>query len=285
MAMRYHPDLNPGEDARQKFLEILEAYEYLTGIRKMNKGQGLSADDLQKFYDLMQKAAEEKAKARYRERVRQFRKEQERQQSAEFQKGIFILIGLLVVGVAVWQGYSFYKQLVIQRDPVAVEATVTGIAMKRMIYEFPIGDSIVEKRTYVSNYGIDMLAGNGMPLKIGDQFELVFSGSRPGFHEINFEKVDAATLQRYLSMTARRLRYIYKNEWGHLSEADKNVRSTCISLLVFKEFGFDGLSTIYYSEANPLDNFSHNRWRWRFFSSSEEYQEILKICKAEMEAD
>ncbi len=281
MAMRYHPDLNKGKDAEQKFLEVLEAYEYLTGIRKMNKGKGLNPEDLQKFYDLMKKAAEEKAKARYRERVRHFRKEQEKKQSAEFQKGIFTLIGLVVVGLAVWQGFKFYKNLVINRDPIVVEATVTGLALKRMIYEFPIGDSLVEERTYVSNYGMDMLADNGLPLKTGDRFELVFSESRPAFHRINFERVSTATMRRYMTLAARRLLAIYGEEWSEIPESDRHIRASCMALLIFKEYGFDGLSQVYYYDANPLDNFSHNSWRWYFFKSSDQYQNIMAMCSTD----
>lgn len=281
MAMRYHPDRNPGPEAKKKFMEVLEAYEYLTGFRKMKKGPRLSPDDLQKFYDLMQKAAEEKAKERYRERVRQFRKEQDKKQAAEFQKGIFVLIGIVVAAVSIWQGSKFYQNLVINRDPVVVQATVTGLAVKRMIYEFPIGDSLVEERLYVSNYGLDMLAENGMPLKPGDRFELIFSQSQPDYHKINFEKVSSETMRRYLQLAANSILKMYKEEWSDLSERDQKVRASCISLLVFEKYRFDGLSTIYFHKANPLENLSHNSWRWYFMQSGDQFENIRATCRAD----
>ena len=192
MAMRYHPDLNPGKEAKQKFIEILEAYEYLMGIRQMNQGRGMSYDDLQKFYELMKKAAEEKAKREYRARVRQFKKEKERKQVEEYKKAGYLLIAILVVAAGVWQGYKFYSNLMITGDMQVTEAEVIGIGMKRLKYAFPIGDSLYEDEQYVSNNKIEMISGNGMPLKTGDKFELEFSKNSPQYHRINFERVSTA---------------------------------------------------------------------------------------------
>ena len=45
MALRYHPDKNPGEDTTKKFREVAEAYEVLGDEqkRKMYDGQGHNA--------------------------------------------------------------------------------------------------------------------------------------------------------------------------------------------------------------------------------------------------
>lgn len=61
MAMYYHPDKNPSEDAQQKFIEITEAYEILTGQQKKTgpKLHGKSTEQARQ-----EKMS--KAKARYR---------------------------------------------------------------------------------------------------------------------------------------------------------------------------------------------------------------------------
>ncbi len=281
MAMKYHPDVNPGEGAKKKFLEIIEAYEYLTGIRKMNRGVGMNPDDLQKFYDLMKKAAEEKAKAQYRQRVKEFRKRQEQKQSAEFQKAIFILIGIVIVGLATWQGHGFYTNLVINRDTQVTEVQITALGTKRMEYMFFVEDTLIKERVYASQYGIDILSGNGMPLKIGDQFELEYSESQPGYHRINFEKVSTETLRRYMDLVGRKFMEMYSQEWAELPKQDRMIRAGCMALLVFNRFGFDGLSTVYYKDVNPLDNFSHNSWSWSNLNSSEEYLTIKASCASD----
>ena len=278
MAMQYHPDVNPSPDARRKFTEVLEAYEYLTGIRNA-RGRHFSQRETQDFYDLMRKRAEERAKARYRERVRQFRKKREEQQNREYQKAILLLMGIALLAVAVWQGYGFYSNLVINRDPVVAEAEVVGLARNRMIYSFPVADSLYKDRQYVSNYQITMLTETGLPLRSGDKFRITYSQDNPSFHKIDFSRVSPATMQRYLELVSKRLQYIYLDEWQHLDKSEQNIRSLCMSMLVFEKFGYDGLSRILFFDVNFLDNLSHNNLTWYFMRKSDEYQEIKRSCE------
>lgn len=278
MAMRYHPDLNPGNDTSTQFREVLEAYEYLMGIRQMNQGRGLSEEELRRFYDLMQKAAEEKARQNYRRKVWEFKKAKERKQAQEYKKGIILFAVLLVSGLAIWLGYSFYKQLVINSDPIYAEAEVTGLSMKRMNYRFISGDSTIKARSYVSAVEIEMLSGNGMPLKTGDRFEIIYSASHPMLHQINFEKVSSATMSRYLRMVGAKLNYYYDEEWNNLSEDQRQLYASCLSMLIFTNYGYDGLSTVYFGEENFLNNFRHNSLRWYFMRNSQKFQQLLADC-------
>lgn len=278
MAMKYHPDVNPSPDARKKFTQILEAYEYLTGTRKQQQKVFTEAEQ-ERFYDLMRKAAEERAKAKYRERVRQFRKQREEQQSKEYQKGIILLFAVIIIGIGIWQGYRFYFNLMVNGSPVRTEAEVVGIANKRVIYQFMIGDSLVEDRSYVGRYKLSMLADNGMPLQIGDQFELVYSGEDPSYHRLNYQKVSPETMRRYLAITSKELRRIYADDWQGMTDSDKNVRALCMSLLIFREFGYDGLCRVIFHEANFLDNFSHNSISWYFMQRQEVFDDIYNSCE------
>lgn len=83
LAMKYHPDVNPTASAKNKFLEIIEAYEYLTGIRKAKREKRMTATEMQNLYEIMKKVAEQRAKEKYKERVRQFKKEKEKKQAEE----------------------------------------------------------------------------------------------------------------------------------------------------------------------------------------------------------
>ena len=281
MAMKYHPDVNPSPTAKQKFTEVLEAYEYLTGIRKArSKRQGdFSKSEEEKFNDLMRKMAEEKAKAKYRERVRQFRKQREEQQNKEYQKAFYLLVAILILSFSGWQGYKFYFNLKIKGNAVHTEAEVVGIAHKRVIYNFRVGDELIQDRAYVSSHKITMLADNGMPLAIGDRFELVYNSEDYEFHKINYEKVSPETMRRYLSLCAEELKEIYNREWSDLDISDQNIRALCMSLLIFKQYGFDGLGSIVFYDANVLDNFSNNSLSWYFMKDDAEFLEIYHSCE------
>ncbi len=280
MALKYHPDVNKGPGAEAKFLSILEAYEYLIGIRKIkqNRKGPMPTDESDKVYEAARKAAEAKAKAQYRERVRKFRAEQEKKQTAEYQKATFILVGIVVLALAIWQGYRFLNSLMINNNPVVVQATVVDLEMKRMIYRFPVGDKTVTERMYVSNLGAEMLTATGLPIKIGDSFELTYSYGYPQFHKVNFERVSTHTMKNYVVATTKSLEQIYSHDWAHLGEQDKIERAACITFHVFDIYGYSGLANIIYHDVNLLENFSNNSWKWNRMIEDEKYKSILDSC-------
>lgn len=280
-ALKYHPDLNKGADAHRKFMEVLEAYEYLMGIRKVKAPPQVDPHDIERLYELLRKRAEERARQRYRQRVQELRRKKEEQQSREYQKAIYSLIGIAILAVTLWKGYDFYHDLRVQQNPVYTEAEVVGLASNRMIYEFNTAAGVVQDRQYVSNVGIQMLAGNGLPLKIGDRFELVYNRDNPAFHEVNFRKVSSATMKRYLKTASLSLQQYYREDWKDLEPGRRNIISLCMSMLIFEKYQFKGLSKVIFYDANLLDNFSSNSFSWYRMRNSSEFQEIISSCRAD----
>ena len=48
LALKYHPDVNPGQQAKVKFLKIVEAYEFLSQQTISNSSRKLKQKDLEK---------------------------------------------------------------------------------------------------------------------------------------------------------------------------------------------------------------------------------------------
>jgi len=281
LAMKYHPDHNPGEDAERKFMQITEAYEYLIGEQKQReafKGKQFSDQERQMVYEILRQAAERRAKEKYRQRVREFRKRQEEAQGREFSKAIYILSIGLLVGLSIWQGYLFYRDYKIDQDPVVTEAEVIGIGNKRMIYSFDTEDGEYRDRQFVSRVGIRMLADNGMPLKTGDRFEVRFNRTDPYYHKINFEKVSTATMQRYFRFTAERLKYAFYEDWKELSDSEREVVARCLTFLIFSDDQFDGLSNACFNDTSPLENLGSNSLTWWIMRHSDSFQENYTLC-------
>lgn len=69
LALQYHPDHNQSEEARERFLKITEAYEVLTGTRKLK-------NPFKKYYN-------RKANSPYTRTRRQAAKERARRQEAK----------------------------------------------------------------------------------------------------------------------------------------------------------------------------------------------------------
>ncbi len=78
MAMHYHPDKNPSDDAQSKFIEVTEAYEILSGIQRNVGPQVKGKSSAQARQDQIRKA-----KARYKKM-----RDSEKEKDAEYYKKI-----------------------------------------------------------------------------------------------------------------------------------------------------------------------------------------------------
>lgn len=281
LAMKYHPDVNPGEKAREKFMEVLEAYEYLTGIRKYQQKNKFKEEDLRKARDIMEKWAQEQAKAKYRERVHKLRKEKEREQSRQYTQAIYLLAGAIILYFTISWGWSFYKDLLIDNNPVYTTAEVVGIGQNRVVYQFETEMGIKKERSYVSRDGMVMLADNGMPLEIGDRFELIYQRGDPGFHRVNYEKMSAETLNRYMYSVSNELQLWLSETEPEMDEAFLKRTADCITLLTFQEYQMDGLSRILHRHSFFMENLNHNSVHWFFMKRSDTFQELVEKCKGE----
>ena len=189
LALKYHPDVNPSEEAKSRFIKIVEAYEFLTNPSKPPPKKRITKNDAEKIKDLIKKAAAHEEKKRKFERAKRIREKKEKEQARQYTLGFYTLIGILIAFFSIKSAYNWHYQLTIDRDPIVTVARVVGIGQKRMFYEFEVGGQIVEDEIYVSGSGMVMLADNGFPLKINDEFELVYNAEDPSYNQLNFEKV------------------------------------------------------------------------------------------------
>ncbi len=277
LAFKYHPDINPGK--KDKFLEVLEAYEYLTGERKapVNKA-GASPDDLMAFYELLKKRAKERARAKYQERAARLRKEREEEQAKEYIRGIFSFIGVVLVSLSLYYGYRGFLNIMITSRPATAKAEVIGVKTNRVVYSFLAEGKKYEEESYVSREGIIMLAGNGMPLQKGDVFEVIYRKGHPTFHKVNYNKVNAETLDRYLQITSIVLINLYKDEWAGEDYSDSYVRANCMAYLIHKTFGVKGLGSVYLNSSSIIENWSKNRLGWTALQKDERFIELKDEC-------
>jgi curved DNA-binding protein CbpA len=89
LAMKYHPDKNPSREAQEQFLEITEAYEVLTGKKKIQEPRGVRKSGTHR--------------AAQKERVREARKRQyeqiikEQEETENYFKGLLKSRGWKVI--------------------------------------------------------------------------------------------------------------------------------------------------------------------------------------------
>lgn len=282
--MKYHPDINPGNAAKTKFIEIVNAYEYL--INQSSSGStsnkesrnNASKEDIEKIKDLLQKVAEEKKKKKRHERAKRVREQKAKDQQKQFTQAIYVLFGLVLLYFTISKSYHWYVNWVIDSDAVVSNVRVDAIGQNKMKYSFIANGEKINEVQYVSGSHLVMRADNGLPLRIGDEFEIVFNKNRPNYHRINFEKVSASTLNFYFNKISSKFKKIYAEDWKDLTEIEIKRNADCLTLLTFDKFHFKGLARVLHYDYSILDNFSNNQITWYFFKDKEEYVKLNKQC-------
>ena len=277
LAMRYHPDLNPS--GKEKFKEIVEAYEIINGYRKAKRqNKQLSEDERIRLYELLKLAAAEKARKKAFERAALRREQKQEEQNRAYRNAVLSFFTIITLAVSSLYGYQFALAFYINGSPSISTAEVIGIERNRVIYRFMAGDEYFQDKAYVRGVGVQMLAGNGMPLKVGDAFSLQYRSNAPGWHRIIYDKISSTTFNRYLNQVTQQIVVLYAG--GNSSQLEVNEhRARCMALLTYQYFGIKGWSAIYFANENPIENYSNNSLTWYFFQLSSRYNEALKDCR------
>lgn len=278
MAMRYHPDRDGG--SRERFLQIAEAYEVLTSV-KQSKAKHPEYSDLQMaiLQEMIARQARKNAREKLRRQAAKLRRKRELEQAKQFKQGLQVLAGTILTALSIYFGYNWFVDYQIARNPVETEMIVYAIGSRRVIYDFPTENGFFRDKSFVNGKGLQMRAGNGMPLSIGDEFGLRYKSGDPDYHRIDYDQISFKTRQRYLDLVKPRIMRIYRERWTNLSYGEQKIKAECLASLVIQKMGLSALAHIYYFRTNPLNNIRHNSWTWQVFKHSDEYQSIEKLCR------
>jgi len=281
LALQYHPDLKSGQE--EVFKEIVQAYEMIKSHQQSTtERRGMSPEELERFYDLLKKAAAEKARAKAFERAARARKRKAEEQERSIRVGIYSFLGIILVAYFSYQGYFWFRDWQISRDPASGVATVIGVESHRMVYSFEVGDQTFEERQYVSGYRLIMLAPSGMPLRIGDQFRVHYNQANPGYNRIDPYTISSQTLDRYIDLASHAIRAYYLNPMDDEFKGISDQKAKCMALMIYSKYGIEGLVKCYHYNTNPLDHFSANRWNWTSFWEQEEVDKMRASCEIEI---
>lgn len=280
-AMQYHPDRNRASDARHHFLEVLEAYEYLTGAANSNVKRPENTPE-QEFEDLMREVAQKKAKEKYRQRVREFRKRQAEEQSKEFIRAIYVLVAILVMVGAWYLTLCLRNYIIIVENPKENYATVVSVSPRRIDFMYANGEEVYRDHAYVWKSNDEMLSGSGMPIVRGDQFVIRFNAEQPEYFQLQYHHPSPRTMQRYLGLTIYKLMVLNEDKWAYLGFEDRKIIAMNMARETFKEFGIEGMSNIYFAETFFLENIQNNSFTWFLFKNSTKFKELSELCEQRM---
>lgn len=277
-AMQFHPDRNRSSEARYHFMQVLEAYEYLSGRAKSTVHRPANTPE-KEFEDLMREMAQKKAKEKYRQRVKEFRRRQAEEQSKEFIKAIYVLVAIMVMLGTWYLSTRLHNYLAIAQNPQENYATVVSVAPRRIDFLYANGEEVYRNHAYVWKTKDEMRGGEGMPLARGDQFVIRYYKSNPEKFKLQYHRPSPRTMQRYLNLVTYKLMVLNRENWHNYNFDERKILAMSIARETYKKLGIKGLSQVYYADTFFLENIQNNSFTWFFFKNSKRYQELLELCK------
>ena len=269
LALKYHPDHNKEPGAKERFLAVTEAYNYLMDPPSLTfqaaKKTGRSADEERR------KRAREKAKAAARQRYAAFKKQQEAEQSRAYSQAVTIFVGIVLLIGAFYFGRKYIIQWQVNSDPAETICTVVNHDARNILVRYNVNKTNYYKKFSGTRSKMWLVTPNGMPVVDGAEFTVRYKKTNPSWVLLHDDDFTPRTLDLYLETIQFE---VAKN----LNVEPDDARVECISLLTFEKFGIDGLANLFFWQESPLENFSNNSSTYASMADSEVFQQIRKEC-------
>jgi len=268
LAMQYHPDINKAPGAKEIFLRITEAYNYLLNPPKYS---GNSAEKQRKAEEEQVKRAKAAATRAARERYAAFKRRQEAEQSRAYSQAITSLIGIVFLIAAIYFGNRYISRWYVDANPAEVTARITKLDERHFWLAYKVDGKEYIKEFSGSRTKLWLVAPNGMPIFNNEKFVLVYRAENPKRCYIKADVVLPPTLHIYQAI----LRPVIAEQQAIKVD---DARIDCLSLMVFDRFGVDGLANLFFWDESFLENFSNNSISYNNMIEEQAYKEILTNC-------
>lgn len=270
LALKYHPDHNTDPGAKERFLAVTEAYNYLMDppsrpFQSSTKKTGRSADEERI------KRARAKAKAAARQRYAAFKKQQEAEQSRAYSQALSIFMAIVLLLGAFYFGWKYIVQWQVNSDPAQTICTVVNHDVRNIVVSYHVDGTRYVKKYACMRSKLWLVTPNGMPVVNGAEFTIRYKKNNPKWAILLDEDFTPKTLDLYIEAVRFE---VAKNMQVDADDA----RVECLSLLTFEAFGIDGLANLFFWQESPLENFSHNSSTYESMAESAEFQRIKKDC-------
>ena len=246
LAKQHHPDMNPGEGSRERFLEIVEAYEVLMGER--NPQPKRAPVD----HDAIRRRAREEAMRKARMRYAEFLRQQEKEQGEAYGRAlIWVVVGAaaILTFLALRGPFNAWRIAV---NPYQTSCRVTSFGYREATIRYEVDGAPYTATVALRRSFLETLSGNGMPIRSNHTFALRCRRDDPTLFEVMWEYPGRETVQAYLRATAVRLPEAFP-EWGLNDD-----QATCMAVETLEEQGIDGLAVLFFFDESALENYRHN---------------------------
>lgn len=268
LAKRYHPDVNNSPEAREQFMRITEAYDYLLNPPKAKYTHSTNWQDVENERIRHAKAAAARA-ARMRYQALKNKREQE--QSRAYSRGISVFMGIVFFALAVTYGKPFFNELYVDQNAATTTARLVSFSYRHYFLVYRVDGKTYSKKYSGRRTKKDLVTPNGMPVYVGCEFLVKYRNDNPEYCYLDFDEILPQTLRVY----QRAVHYPLCN---YFDVEMYDQRINCFSAAIYNEFGLGGLADIYFQQEPLIENFNHNKGSFKKLAASNAFNQLAKSC-------
>ncbi len=286
LAKEWHPDASQHPKAEERFSQIAMAYERL--LQWESRGRPAPSKTRFEYLRASAKkeaeAKEKKAKRRQEvlRRIKLKKEREEREQAKQYKLAFGILLVLVAFYFVSVEVLYWYEEHEIQAHPASTFATVIEQEPYAIHFEFYVGDEkfVDEQRvSFVRKYN---KADNGLPIKQEDRFLVNYSSDNPEYNQIDFNRPDLETFNRYISDAQEDLVGLFSSSFRNYDSEDILMKTRCVALLMYEEFGYNAWANLKYADESFLNNGSNNAGTYSDFIEDEKFEYCFRNCNVEV---
>jgi hypothetical protein len=277
LALQYHPDINKEAGAKERFLLISEAYNYLSNPPKVSLTATPTAEQKSKADAERVKRAKAAATKAARARYAEVQRKREKAQSRAYSQAITTLVGILLLAGAIYFGNRYINRWYVNQLPQETICTVVERNTRYFWVAYEVDGQEHIKKVSGFRSRFFLVAPNGMPILNDEQFVLVHRKDDPKRSYIDFDRITPQTMDVYLTAIAPQV-----GKQFNLKPNDTRIE--CISLLAFNAYGVEGLADLFFWEESFFENMNNNRVSCASMVEEPAFQTMLGQCMIDQES-
>ena len=196
-----------------------------------------------------------------------------------------LLIVAPIIIIAFVTKYSSLKEkYLIEKKgrPAIGTVTVVGtlgvkneFGIENVLYSFKANNKTYNGYAIATNNNNYVFTSLGMPITLGDKFQVIYVSDNPSVNIIKFDKPAKYTIEKHIKYAA----YILRNMDFVKSCENPYNYSYCIAEKVYNEYKLDGLADIIFHNESLFENFTNNYWTFKRMKKSEKFKYIIESCE------
>lgn len=115
------------------------------------------------------------------------------------------------------------------------------------------------------------ICDNGFPLESGDEFGFLFAISKSTVYRVFYDQPTGGQITRYIERSAASL--------GKNPAFQQGVNCECIAQEIYRDFGLDGLASLYFHAEDPKKNSNHNRKTFEDLQEKSNFPKLIRNCQ------